>query len=298
MSGLLKSPLPRGEGWVRVFAPGTHPSLVKDLPRLTLLTLAAAIVLAPYAFMLSASVKPGGEIFQASLNLWPQRFYGWENYKKALTAVPLLRFLLNGAIVCAALLVLQLLFAVPCAYALAKLRWPGRNIVFAIVLLGLLIPAHVPALPLYVALAKLGLLDTYAALAAPFAVSVFAIFMFRQAFKSLPDELIQAARLDGIAELGIVWRVILPNAWPTATAFATFSIVAHWNDLFWPLIVIQTQSMATPALGVLFFRAEEGGNDIGALMAASVITTAPMVAAFLLAQRRFIQGVATAGLKG
>lgn len=272
--------------------------MIRDLPRLTLLTLAAAIVLAPYAFMLSASVKPGGEIFQASLNLWPQHFYGWENYRKALTAVPLLRFLLNGAIVCAILLVLQLVFAVPCAYALAKLRWPGRNLVFAIVLLGLLIPAHVPALPLYVALAKLGLLDTYAALAAPFAVSVFAIFMFRQAFKSLPDELIQAARLDGMNELSIVWRVILPNAWPTATAFATFSVVAHWNDLFWPLIVIQTETMATPALGVLFFRAEEGGNDIGALMAASVITTAPMVAAFLLAQRRFIQGVATAGLKG
>ncbi len=273
-------------------------SWAADTPRLLLLGVAALLVLAPYIFMVSASMKPGGEIFQASLNLWPHRFYAFENYRKALTAVPLLRFLLNGAIVCAVVLALQLLFAVPCAYALAKLRWPGRESVFALVLLGLLIPAHVPALPLYVAFARLGLLDTYAALTAPFAVSVFAIFMFRQAFKALPDELIQAARLDGMGELAIVWRVILPNAWPTATAFATFSVVAHWNDLFWPLIVIQTERMATPALGVMFFRAEEGGNDIGALMAASVITTLPMVAAFLLAQRRFIQGVATAGLKG
>ena len=272
--------------------------LLADLPRLALLTVLSLVVLAPYLFMLSASVKPGGEIFQASLNLWPQHFYGVENYRKALTQVPLPRILLNGVLVCAVLLVLQLLFAVPCAYALAKLRWPGRGLVFALVLLGLLIPAHVPALPLYVALAKLGLLDTYVALTAPFAVSVFAIFMFRQAFRALPDELIHAARLDGMSEPGIVWRVILPNAWPTATAFATFSIVAHWNDLFWPLIAIQTERMATPALGVLFFRAEEGGNDIGALMAASVVTTAPIVAAFLLAQRRFIQGVATAGLKG
>ncbi len=277
--------------------PTTRPFLA-DLPRLALLGIAALVVLAPYLFMLSASVKPGGEIFQATLNLWPQTFYGVENYRKALTAVPLLRFLANGAMVCGIILLLQLLFAVPCAYALAKLHWPGRGTVFALVLLGLLIPAHVPALPLYVALAKLGLLDTYAALAAPFAVSVFAIFMFRQAFKALPDELIQAARLDGMGEFAIVWRVILPNAWPTATAFATFSIAAHWNDLFWPLIVIQTEAMATPALGVLFFRAEEGGNDIGALMAASVITTAPMVVAFLLAQRHFVQGVATAGLKG
>jgi len=273
-------------------------SWAADTPRLLLLGVAALLVLAPYIFMVSASMKPGGEIFQASLNLWPHRFHAFENYRKALIAVPLLRFLLNGAIVCAVVLALQLLFAVPCAYALAKLRWPGREPVFALVLLGLLIPAHVPALPLYVAFARLGLLDTYAALTAPFAVSVFAIFMFRQAFKALPDELIQAARLDGMGELAIVWRVILPNAWPTATAFATFSVVAHWNDLFWPLIVIQTERMATPALGVMFFRAEEGGNDIGALMAASVITTLPMVAAFLLAQRRFIQGVATAGLKG
>ncbi len=273
-------------------------SWAADAPRLLLLAAAALLVLTPYIFMVSASMKPGGEIFQASLNVWPHRFYAIENYRKALTAVPLLRFLLNGAIVCAVVLALQLLFAVPCAYALAKLRWPGREPVFALVLLGLLIPAHVPALPLYVAFARLGLLDTYAALAAPFAVSVFAIFMFRQAFKALPDELIQAARLDGMGEFAIVWRVILPNAWPTATAFATFSVVAHWNDLFWPLIVIQTERMATPALGVMFFRAEEGGNDIGALMAASVITTLPMVAAFLLAQRRFIQGVATAGLKG
>ena len=271
---------------------------MQDAPRLLLLSLAALVVLAPYVFMLSASVKPGPEIFQSSLTLWPQRFYGWENYGKALTSVPLLRFLWNGATVCAVILFFQLLFAVPCAYALAKLRWPGREWVFALVMLGLLIPAHVPALPLYVAFAKLGLLDTYTALSAPFAISVFAVFMFRQAFKAMPDELIQAARLDGMGELGIVWRVILPNAWPTATAFATFSVVAHWNDLFWPLITVQTQSMATPALGVLFFRAEEGGNDTGVLMAACVVTTLPMVAAFLLAQRRFIQGVATAGLKG
>ena len=273
-------------------------SLLADLPRLALLSGAALVVLAPFLFMLSASVKPGGEIFEASLSLWPRRFYGVENYTKAFTAVPLARFLLNGAVVCAVVLALQLLFAVPCAYALAKLRWPGREWVFGLVMLGLLIPAHVPALPLYLSFAKMGLLDSYTALAAPFAISVFAVFMFRQAFKALPDELLKAARMDGMGEMSVVWRVVLPNALPTATAFATFSIVAHWNDLFWPLIVIGTERMATPALGVLFFRAEEGGNDTGALMAAAVVATLPVLLAFLLAQRWFVQGVATAGLKG
>ena len=273
-------------------------SLLADLPRREVLGLGALVILAPYLWMLSASLKPGGEIFQDSLALWPQRFYAIENYGKALREVPLLRFLWNGAVVCGLILLLQLAFAVPCAYALAKLRWRGREAFFALVLAGLLIPAHVPALPLYAAFAATGLLDSTTALVAPFAISVFGIFMFRQAFRALPDELIQAARIDGMGELGIVWRVVLPNAWPTATAFATFSIVAHWNDLFWPLVVVQSPGMATPALGVLFFRAEEAGNDVGALMAASTIVTAPMVAFFLLAQRRFIQGVATAGLKG
>jgi multiple sugar transport system permease protein len=138
----------------------------------------------------------------------------------------------------------------------------------------------------------------YAALILPFTISVFAIFLFRQFFKALPDELVHAARLDGIGELEIVWRVILPNAWPAATAFAIFSVVAHWNDLFWPLIVIEGQSRATPALGVLYFRSDEAGDDFAALMAAAVIMTLPLVLAFLFAQRRFVEGIATTGLKG
>jgi multiple sugar transport system permease protein len=278
--------------------PGPNRGLLADTPRLLVLGVGACVVLFPYLWMVSASLKPGSEIFRDSLMLLPERFYGLENYTKALTAVPMLRYLFNGVVVCGLILFFQLLFALPCAYALAKLSWRGRDALFALVLAGLLIPAHVPALPLYAAFAATGLLDSYTALVAPFAISVFGIFMFRQAFRSLPDELIQAARMDGMTELGIVWRVVLPNAWPTATAFATFSIVAHWNDLFWPLVVVQSATMATPALGALFFRAAEAGNDVGALMAASVIVTAPMVAFFLFAQRRFIQGVATAGLKG
>lgn len=278
--------------------PGAQTTLVADLPRLLVLGIGAFIILAPYVWMVLASLKPGSEIFRDSLTLWPERFHAVENYGKALSEVPMLRFLFNGALVCALIVFFQILFAVPAAYALAKLRWRGREVLFGLVMLGLLIPYHVPALPLYVGIAQLGLLDSFTALVAPFSISVFGIFLFRQAFKSLPDELIHAARMDGMGEMSIVWRVVMPNAWPAATAFATFSIVAHWNDLFWPLIVVQSHAMATPALGVLFFRAEEAGNDVGALMAAAVMVTAPMIILFLLAQRRFIQGIATAGLKG
>ncbi|MBR0656130.1 carbohydrate ABC transporter permease [Plastoroseomonas arctica] len=276
----------------------TARTLVEDTPRLALLSLGACIMLAPYVWMFFASLKPGSEVFRDSLTLWPETFYAVENYTKALTAVPLARFLLNGVLVCSLILVFQIAFAVPAAYALAKLRWRGREWAFGLVMLGLLIPYHVPALPLYVGAARLGLLDSFTALVVPFSISVFGIFLFRQAFRALPDELMQAARIDGMGEFSIVWRVVMPNAWPAATAFATFSIVAHWNDLFWPLIIVQSPQMATPALGVLFFRAEEAGNDVGALMAAAVLVTAPMIALFLLAQRHFIRGIATAGLKG
>jgi len=252
----------------------------------------------PYIWMISASVKPLDELFRASLNLWPERFYGIENYRQVFSQIPVFGYLWNGIVVCAGILFFQLLFAVPAAYALAKMNFPGRDLALGLVMLGLLVPPHVPALPLYVAFSKMGLLNTYAALILPFTISVFAIFLFRQFFKALPDELVHAARLDGIGEFEIVWRVILPNAWPAATAFAIFSVVAHWNDLFWPLIVIEGQARATPALGVLYFRSDEAGDDFAALMAAAVIMTLPLVLAFLFAQRRFVEGIATTGLKG
>jgi multiple sugar transport system permease protein len=273
-------------------------SLWADTPRLLVLGFLAVLLLMPYIWMFSASVKPLDELFRASLNLWPERFYGVENYRQVFSQIPVFGYLWNGIVVCAGILFFQLLFAVPAAYALAKLNFPGRDLVLGLVMLGLLVPPHVPALPLYVAFSKMGLLNTYAALILPFTISVFAIFLFRQFFKALPDELVHAARLDGIGEFEIVWRVILPNAWPAATAFAIFSVVAHWNDLFWPLIVIEGQARATPALGVLYFRSDEAGDDFAALMAAAVIMTLPLVLAFLFAQRRFVEGIATTGLKG
>lgn len=273
-------------------------SLWRDLPRLAVLTLLGLLLLMPYIWMVSASLKPADEIFRASLALLPERLAAAQNYGRVFSLLPVAQYLWNGVIVCGGILVFQLLFAIPAGYALAKLNFRGRELVFGAVMLGLLVPPHVPALPLYLGFSSLGLLDTYTALIAPSTISVFAIFLFRQFFKSLPDDLIHAARLDGMGEMAIVWHVVLPNAWPAATAFAIFSVVAHWNDLFWPLIVVSTAEHATPALGVLFFRTTEGDDDFGALMAAAVIMTAPLVAAFLLAQRRFVEGIATTGLKG
>ena len=256
----------------------------------------ALFILMPFVWMLVTSIKPPSEVFDASYRLWPRDFYGQENYQRALTQAPLLRFMLNGVIVCGGILIVQLLVAIPCAYALAKLNFPGRPMMFALVLLGLCIPTQAPALPLYIALANLGLLNTYFSMMVPFFLSVFGIFLFRQFFKTYPDEIIQAARLDGVSEFEIVWRIVAPSAWPAIAAFSVFSAVAHWNDLYWPLIVISETRLATPPLGMMYFADAETGSNYGALMAGAAVITAPLVVAFLIARRRFIEGM-TAGIR-
>ena len=261
------------------------------------LMLGAVYMLLPFVWMLTTSIKPASEVFSSAMSLWPSRFYGVENYTAALTTAPLLRFVLNGVILCTGILIVQLLVAVPCAYALAKLRFPGRGVLFVLVLLGLAIPVQVPALPLYIGLAQLGLLDTYFSMMVPFFVSVFAIFLLRQFFKGFPNDIIQAARLDGMSEFEIVWRIVVPSAWPAIAGFATFSIVAHWNDLYWPLIVINDVSLAPPPLGMMFFANAETGSNYGALTAAATILTAPLVVTFLFARRQFIQGITMTGVK-
>ncbi|TPL05357.1 carbohydrate ABC transporter permease [Mesorhizobium sp. B2-4-14] len=266
--------------------------------RFALLSLGALMILAPYIFMISTAGKTQSDIFTSSLSLIPQHFYFAENFAKALNKVPMATLLWNGVVVCGLIFFFQVAVAIPCAYAMAKLKFRAARLMMVLVMLGLLVPIHATALPLYVAFDRLSLLNSYIALVAPFTISVFAIFMFLQFFRAMPDDLLHAARLDGMSELGIVARVIVPNAWPAVTAFAIFSVVAHWNDLYWPLIVVSKQAYATPPLGLMYFRAAEAGDDYGALMAATLIITLPLVAAFLLAQKRFVEGITMTGLKG
>jgi len=261
-----------------------------------LLLAGAAVVLLPFVWMVSLSLKPADEIFSPGIDLLPSA-PEWSNYARAFLDVPLARFLLNGVIVCGGILVFQILFTVPCAFALAQRRFRARTLVFGLVLAGLLVPFHVTAIPIFLALAQLRLLDTYAALILPFTASVFGIFLFRQFFARLPSALFDAARVDGLSETAIVWRIAFPLAMPAATAFAIFSVTAHWNDLFWPLIATTDPAIATPPRGILYFKDEEAGDDVGPLMAAAVIITAPLVAGFLIAQRRFTEAIAAGGLR-
>jgi multiple sugar transport system permease protein len=272
-------------------------AIAGEVLRHAVLLLGAAVMLAPFVVMVAISLKPPGEVFAPVFTLLPQQWHAVENYTQAFTRVPLARFLLNGFIVTFSIFALQAVTALPMAYALAKLRWAGRGTTFALVLLALLIPPQVPAIPLYIALWQLDLLDTYAAIILPSAVSVFGIFMMRQFFRTVPDDLIAAARMDGMGEFTIVWRIMLPTAYPALAAFACLSFIWNWNEFFWPFIAVQSEHLATPPLGIAFFSNSESGTNWGPLMAAATIVTLPLATAFLLASRAFVRGVTMTGIK-
>ncbi len=296
----------------------THAHYIGEGWKHVVLILGAMIVILPFYVMLSYSLKSPGEIerneggfFGAQAPMVDERcvVVGGSredctmlpvvfNYSKAFSEAPLLRYLFNGVVVTLSIFLIQIVIALPCAYALAKLRFKGREFVFGMVLFCLLIPVHAIALPLYIMLAKVGLTNSYAALVIPWTISVFGIFLMRQFFMTVPDDLIDAARMDGMSELSIVWKVMLPTAVPALLAFGIFSVVAHWNDYFWPRIVVTgNRDLFTPPLGLREFKGDGDGSFFGPMMATATIIVTPLIVAFMLAQRRFIEGITLSGMK-
>ncbi len=257
----------------------------------------AFVTIYPFLWMWKASIESSGEVFGAMKNAPSTVESILSNYGQALFETPVLHFMLTGVMVTGGILVCQIVTTVTCAYALAKLDFRGKKPLLALVLFAITIPAQAPALPLYLGLAKLQLLDTYFAMIAPYLTSAFAIFLFRQFIKSFPDEILLAARLDGMSEIEIVVRIVVPSMLPAIAAFSIFSITFHWNDLYWPMIVIHSIDLAPPTLGILFFRSQEGGDSFGPLMACATIVTAPLILVFIAAQKKFVQGVTMTGVK-
>lgn len=256
-----------------------------------ILIITSLAVMAPLLWMLILSAKPTSEIFAGNWWILTSNLQIIENYTIALTENGMPRYLLNGVIVSAGILTGQLIFALPAAYALAKMKLIGKNTIFIIVLFCLMVPHQVIALPLFIMINEVGLLNTYWALILPFIISPFGVFLFRQFMISIPDEIIDAARLDGYEESEILIGIVIPLCIPAIIAFGIFSIVSHWNELFWPSIVIKSNELMPPALGVVAFRNEDVGTDYGPLMAGAVIVVAPLVLCFALAQKWFIDGL-------
>lgn len=215
-----------------------------------------------------------------------------DNFRIAISEAPILRALANGGLICTAITVIQLALALPLAYRLAKMKVRARGLILAGLYLALLTPAYAIAVPRFVGFYELRLLDSYAALILQASASPFAVLLFFNAIRGVPDELIGAARLDGLREIQILWSIVLPEIAPSVATVVILSVTAHWNDLFWPSLVVQDPGLATPPLAVLFFRDQEAGGGYGPLMAAALLVVAPLLLAYLRLQRQVMTSLA------
>jgi multiple sugar transport system permease protein len=255
------------------------------------LIVCGVFALVPFAWMLLTSLRTQRDLNSGSLFPGAVTF---ENFVRVATEVPVLHYFGNSVIVTGAILLFQLLTSIPAGYALARRRndRSSRTIVW-IVLAATMVPTQVIALPLFLALSRMHLVNSLAGLIVPFLASAFGIYLFRQFFLSFPEELLEAARLDGASEARILLRVVVPLARPTIIAFAIFSVTAHWNDYFWPYFTLRGDEAATIPFAVAQFASNESGTDYPLQMAAAVMAVAPMVVAFLFLQRHFQASVLT-----
>jgi sn-glycerol 3-phosphate transport system permease protein len=250
--------------------------------------------LLPYAWMVSTSFKTLPEIVRAPAAPLPSGF-STAAYEAALGAMPFARYLWNTTLMALLIAALQIVVALPAAYALAKLDFRGRALAFALVVSTLVVPAQVRFVPVFALLADVGLVNTMTGLVLPFGVSAFGTFLLRQALLSVPDSLIEAARLDGASELTIVYRLLPPLVRPTLAAFFLFSFTYHWNDYFWPLVMTTDDSVRTLPLGIALLREQGTGVRWHVVMAGNLLLSAPALAVFALTQRHLTRAVAARG---
>jgi sn-glycerol 3-phosphate transport system permease protein len=220
-----------------------------------------------------------------------------ENFAKAWAAAPFARYFLNTIILCTMVLAAQLVLCTLAAYAFARFEFPGRNVLFALVLVQLMVMPDVLIVENYRTMGLLGLKDTIVAIGLPYMASAFGIFLLRQTFKTVPKELDEAARIEGCTPLQVLWKVYVPLAKPVYLAYALVSVSYHWNNFLWPLIITNSVEARPLTVGLQVFSSTDQGIDWAIITAATLLTTAPLLIAFLLFQRRFVQSFMRAGIK-
>jgi multiple sugar transport system permease protein/alpha-1,4-digalacturonate transport system permease protein len=271
-----------------------RPHLVDWAWRLTLVA-GAFVMIFPIYWMFATAVRPHAEIFEAVAQLLPSS-QSWSNFRTVLTRYPVLIWVENSVVIAAVAVVLTVCINLLCGYTFAKFRFPGRNILFFAILGALMVPIQVILVPEFLIVSWLGLLNTYLGVILPRAAEAFGIFMVRQFMVSIPDELIEAARLDGAGELTIFFRIVLPLSKPIIAVLVIFTFMWRWNDFAWPLVALTDQDMFTVPLGLNLLRGEVN-PDWGNVMALALLSLLPMLAIFLAFQRYLIQGIASTGLK-
>jgi len=220
-----------------------------------------------------------------------------DNFRRAWAAAPFARYFLNTTLLVLMILGVQLVLATLAAYAFARYSFRGRNVAFSLVLVQLMIMPDILLVENYKTMARLGLVDTLLAIGLPYFASAFAIFLLRQTFLGIPKELDEAARVEGASALQVLWRVYVPLARPVYTAFALVSVSFHWNNFLWPLIITNSVNSRPLTVGLQVFSSPDQGVDWSVITAATLMTSAPLLVAFLLFQRQFVQSFMRAGIK-
>jgi multiple sugar transport system permease protein len=256
---------------------------------------AALVVVFPLIWMLATSLKPESQIITAHPGLFSSTITG-SNYAQAWTAIDLPRLFMNSVVFAGGVTVLSLTFDSLTAYALARLDFPGKNVIFVLILITLMLPFQVNLVPLFLELNSFHWINTYQGLILPRATNAFGIFFLRQFFLAIPKEIEEAARVDGASDFRIYRTIVLPMSFPALLTLALFHFMYNWNDLLWPLIISTSSSMYTLSAGLALFIGSHV-IEYGLVMAGSVMAIVPMVVAFVLVQRRFVETIATSGLR-
>ena len=262
-----------------------------------LLTLGLILMVAPFAWMVLGSFKDQGE-FLRSTPTWLPENPTLDNYDRLTARLNFPRFFMNSAVVATAITLGNLVFAPMLGYALAKLRFRGKRMLLVLVLATMMLPASATLIPLFVLMAQLDLVNTYPGLILPAIAGPFGVFLTRQFFSGLPDELIEAARIDGAGEFRIFWRIAMPLAAPVLATLGILTFLGAWNAFIYPLVMAQEPEMYTLPVALATFATGQFQADHGMLMAGSVLLVVPVLAIFVLMQRWITEGIATTGLKG
>lgn len=256
------------------------------------------LVSAPIFIGIFTSFKLPADVINYPPTIIPEA-WTLENYVMAWQANPFGRFLINSAIQSGVITFFQVLFSVLAAYAFSMLDFPGRNLLFYLVLATLMVPFELTFIPNFVLVSELGWSNRYIGLTVPFLASAFGVFMLRQFFLTIPRDLHDAARIDGASNWRFLWQILVPLSKGSIGAFAIFAFLSAWNQYLWPLVITNDEAMRTIQIGIRFFMADhERGADWGAVMAGAVIAMLPTLIAFLAAQRQLVKGITMTGLKG
>lgn len=270
-----------------------------DAVRLVLALLVTAMVFFPVYWLLISAVKTQAEMRLTIPTFWPQEF-SWGNFAEAFRMIPYARYFLNTLIMSLGLIVLQLNVALLAGYAFAKGRFLGVNVLFFFVLAAMMVPEQVIFVPIYVLMSDLGWLNTFLALIVPHGASAFGIFLLRQAFKSINNDVLEAARLDGAGRFSIIYRLLVPMAMPTVVTLAVLIFISGWNAYFWPLIMTNVEHMRVLTTGISMLRDSIRGDEhlnFHIIMAASAMAIAPIVLVYSLMQKHIVSAMANSTFK-